>query len=254
MNKNNNFIKSEIKNAAEAFPFPENQLESIHEKLSDKKKGEVVEMKKSTLVKVAAAALVLVAVSGSVGFAAGRASQWYSWGSSDLNADFSDYEKSIAVFDEDAVLKEFSNGFVFTGFSNGGSAVKDENGNTLGNGSRIDVTYTNGENSIVYSIEKGSSTVYDDISSAAVAEYKEGDTIFYFHELKNKFVPTDYEMTPEEKVLVESGKLNVGYGSSQVEEKTSQSIYWQKDGNIHSLFGFDTGLTGEELFEMAKEL
>lgn len=253
MNKQDELIKNQIYNAADNFSFPKSQLEAIHEKLSEERKGEVIVMKNKTFIRIAAA-FAIVIFSGSVAFAATKASQWYSWGTPKLNADFQDYEKSAATFDENSVIKELSNGFTFKGFSNGGSEVKDDDGNTLGNGSRIDVTYSNGDVSLMYSIEKGSSTVYDDISSNAATEYKEGDTTFFFHEMKNKFVPTNYKMTSEEEALVEAGKLNVAYGTDEIEENTSQSIYWEKNGNIHSLFGFDTRLSADDFFEMAKEL
>ena len=254
MNKKDKDIKNQIDRVADNYTFPESQLEAIHNKLSEEKKGEVIVMKKKTLVKVAAAALALVVCSGSVGFAAGRASQWYSWGTPSLNTDFQDYEKSVASFDENSVLKEFSNGYAFKGFSNGGSAVRDADGNILGEGERLDVTYTKDGIDIMYTVEKGASTVYDDISSGATADFTNGGTKYYFHELKNKFVPTNYKMTAEEEALVEAGELNVGYGSEKVEEKISQSIYWEKDGNIYSLFGFDTGLSANDFFEMAKEI
>ena len=246
-------MKTLFKNTAGSYPFPENQRESIEKRLS-KKKGEVIIMKKSTVIKAAAAALALIVTSGSIGFAAGRASQFYSWGTPVLNGNFSDYEETVSSFSQDEMVEAFSNGYKFTGFSSGGSAVKDDDGNTMGKGDRLDATYEKDGNTIMLSVEKGSSTMYDDISTSAAAEFNEGDITYYFHELKNKFVPTDYEPTEEEQSLVDSGELNIGYGSDKVEENISQSLYWQKDGKTYSLFGFDTGLSAEDLLQMALEI
>ena len=70
------------------------------------------------------------------------------------------------------------------------------------------------------------------------------------------FLPPDYEYEPteEEKALQEAGKLNIAYGSSEVEIKTSESYYWNEDGMYYCLIGFDLDL-GEEAFkQMAAEI
>ena len=74
--------------------------------------------------------------------------------------------------------------------------------------------------------------------------------------MKNMFLPPDYEYEPteEEKALQEAGKLNIAYGSSEVEIKTSESYYWNEDGMYYCLIGFDLDL-GEEAFkQMAAEI
>ena len=50
------------------------------------------------------------------------------------------------------------------------------------------------------------------------------------------------------------GKLNIGYGASQVEEKISVSVTWAQDGVTYCLFSFNGSLTAKEMLEMAKEV
>lgn len=76
--------------------------------------------------------------------------------------------------------------------------------------------------------------------------------------MTNKFLPADYEgeyeLTEEEIALQEAGKLNIAYGSSEVEIKESESYYWEKDGLYYCLIGFDLNLGEEAFAEMAADI
>lgn len=70
----------------------------------------------------------------------------------------------------------------------------------------------------------------------------------------NKFVPSDYELTQEDKERQEEGNFNIAYGTEEVILKESSNVSWIEDGVHYSLFGFDVELTPEEMIQMASEI
>ena len=69
-----------------------------------------------------------------------------------------------------------------------------------------------------------------------------------------KFVPEDYELTPEDKAMLEQPGYYLSYGSDTVIEQDNHSLTWVKDGvNYHIL---DSGAkeNPDTLFAMAEEL
>lgn len=69
-----------------------------------------------------------------------------------------------------------------------------------------------------------------------------------------KFVPEDYELTPEDEAMLKQTGYFLSYGSDTVIEQDNQSLTWVKDGvNYHIL---DSGAreTPDTLFAMAEEL
>ena len=69
-----------------------------------------------------------------------------------------------------------------------------------------------------------------------------------------KFVPEDYELTPEDKVMLEQPGYYLSYGADTVIEQDNHSLTWVKDGvNYHIL---DSGAKEipDTLFTMAEEL
>ncbi len=69
-----------------------------------------------------------------------------------------------------------------------------------------------------------------------------------------KFVPEDYELTPEDKAMLEQPGYYLSYGSDTVIEQDNHSLTWVKDGvNYHIL---DSGAkeTPDALFAMAEAL
>ena len=82
----------------------------------------------------------------------------------------------------------------------------------------------------------------------------EDGTVLSYSSTVNKFVPPDYEITEEEKKLQEEGKLNVAYGSDEVEVMTSASVTWEQEDISYCLFTFEESMSAEELLSMAKEV
>lgn len=74
----------------------------------------------------------------------------------------------------------------------------------------------------------------------------------YYDEMPYKFVPPDYELTEEDKKAMESGDLEISYGSSEVENNLMQFVSWYENGMDYLILGSDVNLTKEQLFEMAQ--
>lgn len=69
-----------------------------------------------------------------------------------------------------------------------------------------------------------------------------------------KFVPPDYELTEEDKAMMDGGDFFISYGSQEVEIKEAEVYSWQ-DGNIsYSLTAFDCNFGEAEMARMAREL
>ena len=66
--------------------------------------------------------------------------------------------------------------------------------------------------------------------------------------------PPDYQVSEEEQALADAGKLNIGYGSPEVERTKSQTVYWEDGGVFYTMISFDNTMTAEEFAGMAGEI
>ncbi|TCL61051.1 hypothetical protein EDD76_101148 [Kineothrix alysoides] len=90
--------------------------------------------------------------------------------------------------------------------------------------------------------------------SAADKTMQYGDVIMIFNKTTYKFVPPDYELTDEDQKALESGAVEISYGTSDVEIKEAYSVGWVKDGIVYNLGGFDLALAADEMLGMAGEI
>ncbi len=159
---------------------------------------------------------------------------------------FAQLEKAEDKLGLDAKFVEsFSNGMTFSYAGTGTEQGQDENGNNVGTAYKtISVTYEDKDGkSVGLHISEGSP------NEDAGQQGPEG-----YHVLENKFVPADYEPTEEELALQKAGKLNIGYGTDEVQTMRSESYYWEADGLYYSLLGFDLNLGEEGFKQMAAEI
>ena len=83
-------------------------------------------------------------------------------------------------------------------------------------------------------------------------EYK-GKTLYY-SSIKYKFVPPGYELTAEDKELMDKKELEVSYGSQEVELKDNSSVLWV-DGDVqYCLMDMDVHIPKDELIAMAEQV
>ena len=81
-----------------------------------------------------------------------------------------------------------------------------------------------------------------------------GDTTLYYDEYTYKFVPADYQKTPEDEANEQRNDYFISAGSDEVEIHVSQGVTWKLDGTSYNLAGFDTGLSADEMLAMAEEI
>lgn len=149
-------------------------------------------------------------------------------------------------------VKEFSNGYKFAEAMPKYEEEQDANGNTINKITTMGFYYTkNGLERV--SLTGHPSTMSDGAVPEKTLTLDNGVELLY-STLHSKFVPEDYVATAEEEKLVAEGKLNLGYGSSEIEEMDSSSVFWKEDGLTYSLFTFETSITADEMLQMAKEV
>lgn len=69
-----------------------------------------------------------------------------------------------------------------------------------------------------------------------------------------KFVPVDYELTPEDEAMLEQPGYYMSYGSDTVIEQDNHSLTWVKDGVSYHILDSGAEETPDTLFAMAEEL
>ena len=69
-----------------------------------------------------------------------------------------------------------------------------------------------------------------------------------------KFVPEDYELTPEDKAMLEQPGYYLSYGSDTVIEQDNHSLGWVKDGISYHILDSGAKENPDTLFAMAEEL
>ena len=228
------------------------------EELTDRilKRAEVRTMKKfnkkKMVILVAAACMML----GTTAFAAGHIASYRSW-SSNLSS-----EKDIAKSRADAeklgvslaVPEAFSNGYTFSYSNSGGIEALDENGNSIDNGKTFMATYTKDGCADAYlnvdpsfepfGVDMGEKYQVKDICGTSV----------YFYSDTYKFVPSDYELTDEDKENMERPDYEISYGSDEVTIQNCSGFIFEYDSKTYNMLSFDSGLTNDEWAEMVEEL
>lgn len=153
------------------------------------------------------------------------------------------------------VVESFSNGFKFTSYSIGENTTRDENGAKLEALPELSLDYRNADNQwLVLSIH-GIFTGQDFGSVSGVITLDNGEKINYHYAKDHyKFVPVNYEVTPEDQAAMDAGELNISYGSDAVEDCYMTNMTWVKDGMEYNLCGQDLNIDQEGMVAMAKEV
>ena len=137
-------------------------------------------------------------------------------------------------------------------FANPGeSEEKDANGNVLYKYRDMSFWYKTDEGILSLNTKPVTQDIDDDKSGEPI-EYN-GKTLYY-SSIKYKFVPPGYELTQEDKELMDKKELEVSYGSQEIELKDNASIVWD-DGDVsYCLLDMDAHVPKDELIAMAKQV
>ena len=110
--------------------------------------------------------------------------------------------------------------------------------------------YCRGEESLCFvASNSGQSITVDERDSVREVA---GVQVVYSRQLY-RFVPPDYELTEEDREQLESGLIEMSYGSSQVEEMMLNSVQWVQDGVHYNIFGWDLELEQEDMLSIAAD-
>lgn len=76
----------------------------------------------------------------------------------------------------------------------------------------------------------------------------------YYYEKMYKFVPESYELTEEDQVALESGQIEISFGTDEVSVEKVQSIQWHEGDILYSIGGSGIDLPVEDLVAMAQTI
>lgn len=155
-------------------------------------------------------------------------------------------------------VENFECGFKFDSFNFSNESLKDEAGNSVFQTKGADFEYTRKGAKKGQSLSLHATPVYKgegemDKTNSYKEDYN-GIELIYSN-FKYKSVPEDYKPTEEEKALVANGELQIGYGSSEISETSTQHVFWEENGVRYSILnmGYDD-ITKDQMIEMAKEV
>ena len=209
---------------------------------------------KSKKVLVAAVAAALCLTSATC-FALGKIAS-YEGHSHWVEGDFPTVTKMEQVLDaRPDVVENFSNGFKFSRYSVGETTSKDENGAKLEALPQLSLDYRNADNQWIALSIGGVFTGQDFGEVSGTITLDSGESINYYYAKDHyKFVPVNYEVTPEDQKAMDAGELFIGYGSDAVEDCYMTNLTWVKDGMKYNLCGQDLDLDQDGMVQMAKEV
>lgn len=142
-------------------------------------------------------------------------------------------------------VEEFSNGFRFERGGTNISSAMDENGNVIGEEVKgANVLYSSADHKQVMLFVKPQ--VFYEADRQMMETGYNSDTY--------KFVPDDYQLTDEDKRMMDAGDFFVSYGSDEVEVVQEESYRWEDGNLVYSLMAFDCRLGEEILAAMAREI
>lgn len=250
-----NTIKKCLQEQVEHYrvsPQMDARFQSTFDKLCQKEMEEQ-SMKHFPIKKAIIVAAAAVMVLGSITtIAAGGIKAIKSSSSAHPNytnyADLSTAEKQANVITN--APKTFSNGYTFSGITVVDQSYMAEDETTTDTFTSLSIDYTKASDSIFYKVQPR--PIIDSLKSTTSCD-KDG-IVYYYTTLQNKFVPADYKPTAEEQAQVDAGTLNIGYGTDTIEYSESKQVWWETNGQQHSLFCMDNTISIEELLEMAYEL
>lgn len=222
-----------------------------------RKERRKVTLMKWNIKKVAAAALGVCLLTGGVCYAAEQMAYYISSSApSDYQTDFSavDSLAKEAGLDVNAV-ERFANGYTFEEVGIDKTSAIGEEGQKLYDFSELSIHYGR-EGAPSISIFAEDAAYYEGIDEAMVYDaVRECDGIeVRCFTVTNKCVPSDDDLTDEDRANMGNPNYNYASGSSEVEIMQSMNVVWVKDGVYYHMLGFDLTLSAEEMLDMAEEM
>lgn len=150
-------------------------------------------------------------------------------------------------------VEKFSNGLTFKQMELMDTAALDDEGNEVGGYKQISIHYKSEDGISLTSYAGKPLTSEEAVGAADSKSMVEGISVEYTED-DYKFVPVDYEVTPEEQEAMDKGEIYISYGSDNVELSKVQHAEWVEDGVSYSIMASDTDMTAQDFFQMAGEI
>ena len=235
------FIKQSIQKEVMQLQPSEEMLMNIRREADRRKKGKndmTFKMKKLVAV---AAALCLICMTC---YAAVEIGNYESHSTVDI----AEYDQLSAAEKEAGFefkrVEAFANGFKFSVGGVNESTMDDKEGKRIVACKGVNVAYTNEQGKYVTLFVMPES-FYEETGESCPAGYSSD---------AYKFVPEGYELSDEDKRMMEDGDFFVSYGSDKVELVEIENYYWEADGLVYGLMASGCSLGEMELTAMAKEI
>ncbi|GAA0076977.1 hypothetical protein UT300005_13550 [Clostridium sp. CTA-5] len=250
-----------LSNKAEEISTPENMFFKIRGGILKEKKGGFLDMKSRFLKGKTIIVAGLLCVATTVSCVAATKGT-HVIGSSSKLTEVKKFPTEDKVKDTVGFLPKyvdsFENEFKFESFNVCNEVEKDDNGNEVRKLKSAEFYYTKEGAQKGQSLFMNAQDIDEKEFDEKIEMFKDNMTEYkgvkmYYHSMHNKFVPEGYVKTEEEIKLMEEGKLNIGYGTDEISECNSQSVYWYQNGVEYSLFnmGYDD-LNKDQMIKMAQ--
>lgn len=222
---------------------------NVYSKLEEADHMKKRDWKKTALVAAAICVLGTITAMG-----VGRTRMIYS--SSSVTDAITSYKEAKAEqgrLDSDVkMIEKFSNGYTFKEAIPSYDVGTDKDGNVTGEETTLHVRYVK-EGAEEVSVSSGRLFFGPEKEGEASLTLDDGTKMQYSATM-NKFVPPGYEITEEEKRLQDEGKLNIAYGSDEIELMPSSCVVWTQEEITYTLFTFSQDMSAEEMLGMAREI
>ncbi|WP_026510912.1 hypothetical protein [Butyrivibrio sp. LC3010] len=210
--------------------------------------------KRMGVKKTAIIAAACVAVFGILGFAYKMAGGIVSHSIRDQYRNFSD----LAKLEEEAgidvkALDAYESGYTFRSMSiNNITSYDDNNEATKYKGISISYEKEGLSKPIGLYME---SSIYASDGKMDYIECRNIDGVDVYYKLTQyKWVPSDYELTDEDKKRMDEGSLQISVGSQKVSETTVTNLTWTLDGVYYDIVYTEGAIPSDELYEIAEEI
>ena len=150
--------------------------------------------------------------------------------------------------------ESFENGYSFQNVHVGETGAYDEHGEELFTYADLMVYYRNPEGKNLFLSAHAAREELSQDSRTPDRMQMIGDVQVEYRLDHYKFVPEDYELTDEDKAMLEQPGYYLSYGSDTVIEQDNHSLSWIQDGVSYHLLDSGAKETPDTLFAMAEEL
>ncbi len=228
--------------------------ERMNQRLKQELEGK--KMKKFNMKKIVICVAACCLLLGTVSIASSGIISYttsHSWAFGEKN--FSKLEKleEKAGFSVKAI-EEFQNGYKFSDMTIDYNSDHDENGNVIREYKGIDFSYKKqGKDKIFINAEQAETTHDERGREPDAVLVIEGIEVKYYLDTY-KWVPSEYELTEQDKKNMEKDNYFISVGTDTVSENLVSGVSWVQDG-IYYHIGNVFGKTEPEVFfQMAEEL